>query len=429
MRTLWKQDTSLHPAFAPFNRSLEDDWFLFACELRLQEVHARALEVAGVLTSAERAALEKGLAELASAYRDAPCPQSDAEDLHTWVETELTARAGDAGRKIHTARSRNDQVATLLRMYVCDTGDLLNAALRKLVRFSAMRGIDWADLIFPLQTHTQFAAPGSVGFWALRFAASFARLRRTLAGHQNEWRRYCPLGAGAVAGSSIPIDRQIQAAELGFSHPSRNALEATSSRDDCLEFLALAAQAAVHLQSFATDIILFAQTPLGWVNYPRNFGTGSSMMPNKTNPDAMELVRGEACSLQGAHGQALLLLKGLPSGYNRDLQCIKPLVRDTAEKLLGLLELVAAFVGELQFNPDRLAAALPLGGIDATLRMEALVKAGTPLRDAHHAVADQHNKGLGASNAIGADSYSTIGSASPTETRRVAAQFLAELEG
>jgi argininosuccinate lyase len=429
MRTLWKQDTTLHPTFAPYNRSLEDDWFLLPCELKLQEGHARTLEAAGVLTSAERQALSDALAALRTEYAAQAGPASDAEDLHTWVETELTARAGEAGRKIHTARSRNDQVATLLRMFVRQAGERLDGLLAALLRTCAKQASAWADLVFPLQTHTQFAAPGSVGFWILRYAASWGRLRRKLSALQAEWARHCPLGSGAVAGSSIPIDRRRQAEGLGFSEPSPNALEATSTRDDCVELLAFGAQAALHLQSLATDVIAFAQTPLGWVKYPRDFGTGSSMMPNKVNPDAMELLRGEACRLQAAHGHALLLLKGLPSGYNRDLQCIKPIVRDSTALLAGLLEMAEAFVAKLDFVPEALAAALPHGAIDATLRMEALVREGKPLRDAHHAVAESCRTPGVSTAPITADPYCTLGSASPAETRRVAALFLAELEG
>jgi len=398
--------------------------------LKLQRVHAHALWGTGILTADELAELNRGLDAIAAEFESVPCPDSDAEDLHTWVEALLTEKAGPAGKKIHTARSRNDQVATLLKMYVIVAGEELSGRLRRLIGVTCQRAQDWADLVFPLHTHTQFAAPGSVGFWVLRYATAFDRIRRHVDFCVREWRRHCPLGAGAVAGSSIPIDRRLQAEGLGFDRPSPNALEATSTRDECVEMLALAAQVALHLQSLAADVILFSQTPLGWTRYPAPFGTGSSMMPNKQNPDAMELLRGHGTAVLSAHGQALTLLKGLCGGYNRDLQCIKPLVRQTVETLSVLCRLAEAFLEQLEFDRERITASLAEGGIGATLRMEQKVLEGLPLREAHHAVAADVRTGGEAALAgdVGsAARYQTIGSASPVETRRAAAELLRAL--
>lgn len=413
------------------NRCLADDWFLFPLELRLQRAHAAALAAAGILNENEHAGLCRGLETIEKQYGSGGVPTTQAEDIHTWLEETLTQLAGEAGRKIHTARSRNDQVATLLVMYVIDAGRKLDADLRKLVALWCRRAKDWSDLAVPLQTHTQFAAPGTVGFWALRYAVSLDRIRRHARLLVGLWREACPLGSGAVAGSSIPIDRRIQAKELGFAGPSSNALASTSCRDEVLEYLAIAAQSALQLQAFAADVIAFSQTPLGWTVYPKAFATGSSMMPNKSNPDAMELLRGECCKIAAAHGQAILLLKGLPSGYNRDLQCLKPLLRDTAESLTRMLEMTAAFVEGLDFDPARLAESLKLGQIDATLRMEKKVKSGLPLREAHHAVAAEVSDRGASVESDGArlvEEYQTIGGASPIETRRVAKELLAAVE-
>lgn len=339
----------------------------------------------------------------------------------------MTARAGTGGKKIHTARSRNDQVATLLRMYVIDVGKRLGAELRELIRVSSLKAKDWAALAFPLHTHQQFAAPGSVGFWILRYATGFDRICRHLEFCLKQWRRYCPLGSGAVAGSSIPIDRTIQARELGFEEPSLNALAATSTRDECLELLALATQLALHLQALATDVIVFSQTTLRWTRYPPEFATGSSMMPNKVNPDAMELLRGECNAVAAAHAELVGILKGLPSGYNRDLQCVKPVVHRAAEKLHDLARMAAAFLGRLEFDRERLTASLCQGNIGATLRMEERVKAGVPLREAHHAVADEVAQSPDESlPTIDAhlERYETTGSANPREVRRVADELL-----
>jgi argininosuccinate lyase len=406
---------------------MRDDWFLLTAELRLQRAHAQTLAAAGILTPPELAALTTALDGLEATYGGSSCPDTEAEDLHTWVEAQLTERAGDAGRKIHTARSRNDQVATLLKLYVIAAGAQLADDLGTLITTAARRAQQWAEYAFPLQTHTQFAAPGSVGFWVLRYATAFARVRGHLAALLAQWRQYCPLGAGAVAGSSIPIDRTIQARELGFVAPALNALDATTTRDECVELLAVGTQFALHLQSFATDVVLFSQTPLAWTQYPPAFGTGSSMMPNKLNPDAMELLRGEANAVAAAHSQLVLLLKGLPSGYNRDLQCVKPVVRDATQKLHALAEMTAAFLAELEFDADKLRAALSLGHVNATLRMESLVQSGTPLRDAHHKVAEEVVSSTdGATPVIPnpLSQYQTVGSTSPAEVRRIAAELL-----
>ena len=401
----------------------------------MQRAHAAALLAAGVYDGVEHEAVCGALDRLEAAAVALERPPtvgtcSDSEDLHTWIEGMLTELAGDAGRKIHTARSRNDQVATLQKLYVIDCGTRLSAELRGLSVIACERAKKWAGLAFPLQTHQQFAAPGSVGFWLLRYATAFERVRRHLEACMEEWRRYCPLGAGAVAGSSIPLDRMIQARELGFAAPAPNALDATSTRDECLELLAVGTQLALHLQSLATDIIVFSQTSLGWTKYPRAFGTGSSMMPNKLNPDAMELLRGECNTVSAAHAEIVLLGKGLPSGYNRDWQCIKPIVNRAAEKLVSLVQMTAAFVEQLDFDTDRLAASLREGHVGATLRMEEIVQTGVPLRAAHHAVAAevaQAEDGAVPDISDPLKRYQTAGSTNPTEVCRVADAILAGL--
>ena len=388
------------------------------------------MEAAGILSAAEHERLRGALDAIERECAAPPGPEAEAEDIHTWIEGKLTELAGVAGKKIHTARSRNDQIATLLKMYVIDAGTRLKGDLRELIRISCSRAGAWAELAFPLQTHQQFAAPGSVGFWALRYATSFERIHRHLGLCLEEWRRYCPLGSGAVAGSSIPLDRRIQARELGFAEPAPNALEATSTRDECLELLALGTQFALHLQSLATDVIVFSQTPLAWTRYPAEFATGSSMMPNKTNPDAMELLRGECNVVAAAHAELVSILKGLPSGYNRDLQCVKPVVRRGAEKLHAVAQLAAAFLGRLEFDRERLAAALRQGNVGATLRMEEGVCRGRPLREAHHAVATEIAEASDEAVPLidtPLERYRTIGSSNPAEVRRVAEHLLGSL--
>ena len=337
---------------------------------------------------------------------------------------------GETGKKIHTARSRNDQVATLLLLYLIAQGERLTELLTKFVQACCRRALEWSEYVFPLQTHTQFAAPGTVGFWVVKYAVTLDQVRRRALYFASEWRRYCPLGSGAVAGSSIPVDRHVQARELGFAQPSPNALASTSTRDECLEYLFVAAETALHMQSFAADVIAFSQTPFAWTKYPKGFGTGSSMMPNKTNPDAMELLRGGGCAIVAGLHEAMMLMKGLPSGYNRDLQCIKPIVRRTAENLDALLGMTTAFLEKLDFDRERLAASMKLGNLDATLRMERLVLEGTPLREAHRRVATEletQSVQEQTGRETGAGAYRTVGSASHEETCRVAKELLAGL--
>jgi len=393
--------------------------------LKQQRAHACALVAAGILTSDECAALERALDEIEDAYANAPCPQAEEEDLHTWVEVQLTHRAGDAGRKIHTARSRNDQVATLLVLFVIESGDAMIRRLGALLRVACHKAVAWSDYSFPLQTHAQFAAPGNVGFWLLRYATALERVCDHARYQVSSWKQGCPLGSGAVAGSSIPVDRTVQAKLLGFEGPSPNALASTCTRDECLEYLFLGAQTALHLQSFAADVIAFSQTPFSWTIYPPAFGTGSSMMPNKRNPDAMELLRGACTEIISAVNHAMLLLKGLPSGYNRDLQCLKPVVRGAARKLDAMLAMTTAFLEELDFDCTRLERSLDLGQIGATLAMERSVLEGRPLRDAHHATAASLDDSPEPGTMQGAISaYRTAGGAHPAETRRVAQALL-----
>ena len=426
MQALWNQQHQLHPAFDRLNRCLAEDWFLLKSELQLQGAHATTLCEAGILSPLEKATILEALRLMWQQWLGQPCPDSDAEDIHTWIETELTILVGEAGKRIHTARSRNDQVATLIKLYLMDAAVASGDKLGQQVALMARRAQEWSDAEFPLQTHAQFAAPGNVGFWMLRYAVAVDRVRRKLAGLKAEWRSECPLGSAAVAGSSIAIDRQTQASELGFDAPSLNALYSTTTRDECLDFLALVSQLALHYQSLATDLIGFTQTSMRWTVYPHAFATGSSMMPNKSNPDALELLRGECNGLLSAYQQVVLTLKGLPSGYNRDLQCIKPVLHQAVLTLENVTELVTAFLQHIDFDRDRLSAALAQGDIGATLDMEAMVVSGVALRDAHH------------SRAVGSvdpslapmrhcDEYKTIGSASPEETRRVAAQILEQL--
>lgn len=417
MSTLWKTREPLHPLFAEIQDCLDDDWFLLDHEIALQRAHGAVLHAAGLLDDAQFAGLGEALDDIAATFDAGAVPASDAEDIHTWIENEITERCPGAGRRIHTARSRNDQVATLLLLHLRSAGARLASAVDALRAVLVRRAEDWADLQMPLQTHQQFAAPGSVGAWPLRYAASLSRTSRHLAFLCTEWSRWCPLGAGAVAGSSLPIDRAMQAELLGFDEAWPSSVDATSSRDACLEMLSVCTQLALQLQALAADGQAFAQTPFAFTHYPGALATGSSMMPNKSNPDALELLRGEANAAAGAEMQAVLVLKGLPSGYQRDLQCVKPLVRDIPARMIRLIDLARTYVDATEFDPERLAAALSAGDVGATLRMERRIEAGEAMRSAHHVEADGEAEDGAEADAT---AYRTSGSASPAAVRACA---------
>ncbi len=386
----------------------------------MQRAHVAALREAAILNDAERLAVLAALDDVERSFIAQDCPESSAEDLHTWIEGAVIERAGDAGRKLHTGRSRNDQIATLLKLYVIQSSSQIEAALREWVLTTTEKAIRWADVTAPMQTHAQFAAPGTMGFWILRYAVSAERIMRLFSTARDQWEEHCPLGSAAVAGTSIPIDRDIQAASLGFRRPSLNALDSTSTRDECLQLLAILTQLSLHYQSFAADLLGFSQTPFGWVAYPAAFASGSSMMPNKVNPDAMELLRGRCCSVQAAYVQLLLILKGLPSGYNRDLQCCKPIVHAAVQETLTLTGLLTAFLADLEWNEQALLAALSQGRMAATLEMERKVLQGMPMRIAHHEVAASVDQCGNEAQPNDVRKYRSAGSAHPDETRRIA---------
>ena len=398
------------------HRCLDEDWFLLDYELKLQRVHAFVLEAAGILSARECGAVEDALEALSLEWSGQPPPDSTAEDLHTWVEGELTHRAGSAGEKIHTARSRNDQVATLIKMWLIDVGDSLAVSWRSLAQTTSRVALAWVPHAMPLMTHAQFAAPGSAGAVPLAHALGYERCAASFSRAANRWRATCPLGAGAVAGSSIPIDRDMQAEGLGFLRPAESSIDATGTRDEALECLATIAHGSLKLMGTAADLLTFAQTKYRWITFDPGLTTGSSMMPNKSNPDACELLRGTAARTSSAHGEAMMLSKGLISGYQRDLQCLKPILHDTVERFRAATALAQAIWDGVHLSKDRVSSSLAWGDVGATLRMEARVLDGMPLRMAHRLEAE----GGETEAEHGMDAYVTYGSAHPDEVGRQA---------
>lgn len=368
-----------------FTSSLAVDRRLWPQDIAGSIAHVHALVRARLLTSAEGRRLERGLAAIrrelaAGRFRWLP---SD-EDIHMAIERRLIELVGPLGGKLHTGRSRNDQVALDLRLWLRAECLHLDARLAALQRALVRVAERHRDAIMPGYTHLQRAQPVLLAHHLLAYHAMLARDR----GRFRDCRRRAdelPLGAGALAGAGFRLDRAAVARELGFSRPTLNSLDTVADRDAAVEFLAAAALTAVHLSRLAEEIVLWASAEFGFVTLPDAFATGSSMMPQKKNPDVAELVRGRTGRVVGDLVALLVTLKGLPLSYNRDLQEDKPLVFDAASTLGASLEVLAAMLPALRFDTARMAAAAD-GLALATDLADALVERGLPFREAHAVV-------------------------------------------
>ena len=368
-----------------FNVSLPFDQALWAADIRGSLAYAHALARAGLISLPERDQLLAGLEAVADEWaRGAFVTQPGDEDIHTAVERRLGELIGPTAGKLHTGRSRNDQVATDVRLWLRVQIDQLDAALRDLQEAAVTLADAHLDVLMPGTTHMQPAQPIRFSHWALSFFWMWQRDRARLA----EVRRrvdVCPLGSGALAGTPFQIDRAALAADLGFAAVSQNSLDAVSDRDVVVEFLAWAALLGVHLSRLAEDLILWSNPQFGFVRVADAYSTGSSLMPQKRNPDALELVRGKSGRLLGNLLSLLTTLKGLPSTYNKDLQEDKEPLFDTAATLALALPVTAGVLRTLGVNAARMAAALSSDML-ATDLADYLVRQGTPFRQAHHLV-------------------------------------------
>ncbi len=376
---------------AEFTQSVTFDQRLWAQDIAGSLAHAAMLRKVGLLTAREYQQIRRGLRALAreiAAGRFAWKPE--LEDVHMNLEAELTRRV-PAGAKLHTGRSRNDQVALDLRLWLREeiAGLLqdLRALMRALVRLAERN----ASLLIPGYTHLQRAQPVSAAHHLLAYVEMFERDRERLL-QCAERMNVCPLGAGALAGSSLPLDRAFVASRLGFvdkrGRPrlSANSMDAVSDRDFVVEFCAHAALVAVHLSRLAEDLILWSSAEFGFIRIGDAYTTGSSLMPQKKNPDVAELIRGKSGRVIGNLTALLVLLKGLPLTYNRDLQEDKERLFDTADTVRACARLMAGMLDQIQFRPDRCAAAVADPTLLATDLAEALVRRGVPFRQAHHLV-------------------------------------------
>ncbi|HEX5827837.1 MAG TPA: argininosuccinate lyase [Candidatus Limnocylindrales bacterium] len=371
---------------ADFTRSIEVDAALALDDIAGSIAHVRGLGRAGLLTEDEVATLERGLVSLRADVETGAVAWDPAlEDVHMNLETMLTERVGAVGGKLHTGRSRNDQVATDLRLWTRRAVDRLDAGLvgmeRALLDLAEREG----DAVLPGATHIQPAQPVLLAHHLLAYVEMLERDRGRLADARRRL-NVSPLGAGALAGAGYPLDRETTAAELGFDGVTRNSLDATSDRDFVVEVLAAAALAMVHLSRLAEEITWWSNPRFGFVRVADGFSTGSSMMPNKKNPDPAELVRGRSAAVIGALTQMLVLLKGLPLAYQRDLQEDKPAFFGAIATLDASLAVMAGLVETLVVNRTRMREAAEEGYTTATALADALVRRGVPFRAAHHIV-------------------------------------------
>jgi argininosuccinate lyase len=374
------------PAFDAWQRSIRFDWRLLHAELAASRAHALALRQAAILTADECDQIVRALQAIGNDFsaadvRDDP----QAEDIHHFVELRLTEALGPLGLKLHTGRSRNEQIATDLRLFIRDSIDAANAKLTEW----AIALLELADEVetsaMPAYTHLQRAEPVLVAHWLLAYVEMILRdisrfddCRARL--------NFCPLGSGAVAGATLALDRNLAARELGFTAPTANSMDATSDRDFALEFAQAASTLGLHLSRFAEELTLYSTAEFGFLDLPEEFSTGSSAMPQKKNPDLTELLRGKSGRLLGAATTLATLLKGLPLAYNKDMQETQEPVFEVAGTLAGALALLAPFTRALHFRHDRMLAATQTGFLNAMAAATYLVHKGVPFRTAHEKI-------------------------------------------
>jgi argininosuccinate lyase len=372
------------PLMEQINASIGFDKRLYAHDIAGSKAHARMLAAVGLLGAAERDAILAGLDRIAAEIEADRFPFSAAlEDIHLNIEARLTELIGEPGRKLHTARSRNDQVATDFRLWVRAAIERGDALLQDLQAALLARAEEHAASVMPGFTHLQAAQPVTLGHHLLAYVEMLGRDRGRFADARARLDE-CPLGAAALAGTSFPIDRAQTAAELGFARPSANSIDAVSDRDFALEFLAAGAITAVHLSRLAEELVLWSTPQFAFVRMAEEFSSGSSIMPQKRNPDAAELVRAKAGRMIGDLNALLIVLKGLPLAYAKDLQEDKEPVFDAADNLALCLAAMAAMITGMTVDTARLAAAAALGHTTATDLADWLVRAqGLSFRAAH----------------------------------------------
>ncbi|MBU3684290.1 MAG: argininosuccinate lyase [Phycisphaerales bacterium] len=373
--------------FRRFNDSLPFDRELIREDVEGSIAWSKALVRAGVLTAAEQREIEAALGEMLAAWRDDPAvlERAEDEDVHSWVERQLVMRVGDLGKKLHTGRSRNDQVATDLRLWTARQLRLRRAELKAAIGALTDLAEREKATPFPGYTHLQHAQPILFAHWCLAYVEMLRRDDERLADAMKRV-RVSPLGSGALAGTAYPIDRAALAKDLGFRMPSANSLDAVSDRDFVVETLSACALCALHLSRLAEDLIFYSTSEAALVELPDAFTSGSSLMPQKKNPDACELIRGKSGRAVGNLVTLLVTLKGLPLAYNKDLQEDKEPLFDAMRHLSLSLRVLPPMLAGLKVDRDRALQMAAEGYTNATDLADYLVRLGVPFREAHHQV-------------------------------------------
>lgn len=377
----------LDPAFERWQRSFPFDQRLLKYELQASRAYAHGLRTVGVLSAEELKSIESGLDKIGEQALVSPnfLNDDEAEDVHHFVEKQLAALIGDTALKLHSGRSRNEQIATNLRLYVRESIDQLNISLAELQDVFVGRAEQAGGASMPAYTHLQRAEPVLVGHWLLAYFEMFLRDAERL--QDCRWRvNLCPLGAGALAGSTLALDREAMAEELGFDAPTANSIDTVSDRDFGIEYVNAVAQLALHLSRWAEEMILFSTTEFGFVTLPEAFSTGSSAMPQKKNPDLLELTRGKAGRLLGDATALQVSVKGLPLAYNKDLQETQEPLFDASETMLALVPLVAEWMKKVELNIERMQQTAGSGFMNAFAAATYLAEKGVPFRLAHEQI-------------------------------------------
>ena len=374
----------LDPEFESWQRSFPFDQRLLPQEIAASKAHARALKNTDVLTDAELKTVLEGLERILAEGIPAQ-DEPEVEDVHHFVEKRLIAAIGETGRKLHTGRSRNEQIATDLRLYIREAIDenvqLVGRFITALLEQAERAG----DAAMPSYTHLQRAEPVLVAHWLLAYVEmSFRDIDRLMDCRVRL--NLCPLGSGAIAGTILPLDRTAIAKELGFDGPTKNSLDATSDRDFCIEFVQAVSAMGMHLSRWAEELALFSTQEYGFVTLPEQYATGSSAMPQKKNPDSLELIRGKSAALIANATQLLITMKGLPLAYNKDMQETQPPVFAAAEQSTAMLKVAAGFMTTAQLNLERMQVAASTGFMNAMAAAGYLVRQGVPFRSAHEQI-------------------------------------------
>ncbi len=383
------------------NASIAFDKRLWRQDIAASRAHIAMLAAQGVVSQDDADSIAEGLDRIADEYEASGVPEDPAlEDIHMHVEHRLAELIGPAAGRLHTARSRNDQVATGFRLWVRDAIDEADGQLQALQRALVDRAGEHAETVMPGFTHLQSAQPVTLGHHFMAYYEMLGRDRSRFADARARLNQ-CPLGAAALAGTSFPIDREATAATLGFDRPTANSLDSVSDRDFALDYLMAATQCALHLSRIAEEFVLWASQPFAFVTLSDSFSTGSSIMPQKRNPDAAELVRGHSGRITGAMVSLVVTMKGLPLAYSKDMQDDKQPVFEAHDLLALSLAAMAGMIETSRFNAERMRAAAEAGHATATDLADWLVReAGVPFREAHRITgravraADEQGKAL-----------------------------------